>query len=59
MTKEEKRTQVRQHAEQRGLKIERGSPGGFRIVGRNGLTDFKVMDLADVRLEDLNPRRWA
>lgn len=58
MTREEKRLLVRQHAEQRGLKIEQG-PGGFRIVGRNGLTDFRVMDLADVRLEDLNPRRWA
>lgn len=59
MTREEKRRLVRQHAERHGLKIERGSLGGFRIVGRNGLTDFKVMDLADVRFEDLNPRRWA
>lgn len=59
MTKEEKRELVRQRADLHGLKIERGSLGGFRITGRNGFIDFQVVDLADVRLEDLTPQRWA
>lgn len=58
MTREEKRQQVREYAEQWGLKIDE-SQGGYRITGRNGFIDFRVMDLADVLLADLTPQRWA
>lgn len=49
---------VRQRADALGIQIETVPAGGYRLRGRNGYVDFRVMDLADVDVKDLAPRRW-
>ncbi|MGV8865138.1 MAG: hypothetical protein ACOH2T_28855 [Pseudomonas sp.] len=56
---EQKREVVRQRARQAGIRIDVVTTGGYRVHGRNGFIDFHVADLADVRLEDLAPKRWT
>jgi hypothetical protein len=46
---------VRQRADALSIQID-PVPTGLR--GRNGYVDFRVMDLADVDVKDLAPRRW-
>jgi hypothetical protein len=49
---------VRQRAEALGVRIDPVATGGYRLHGRNGYVDFRVMDLADVDVKDLAPQRW-
>ena len=49
---------VRQRAGALGIQIDLVPGGGYRLHGRNGYVDFRVMDLADVDVKDLAPRRW-
>jgi hypothetical protein len=49
---------VRQRAEALGVRIDPVPAGGYRLHGRNGYVDFRVMDLADVDVKDLAPQRW-
>ncbi|WP_460164291.1 hypothetical protein [Pseudomonas sp. S2_F03] len=55
---EEIREIVRQRAGVLGVRIDPVPTGGYRLHGRNGYVDFRVMDLADVDVKDLAPRRW-
>lgn len=55
---EDIRAIVRQRAEALGIRIDSAPSGGYRLHGRNGHVDFRVMDLADVDIKDLAPRRW-
>jgi len=55
---EEIRQIVRQRAGSLGISIDPIPTGGYRIYGRNGYVDFRVMDLADVDVKDLAPKRW-
>ncbi|MBV4522595.1 hypothetical protein KVG88_21245 [Pseudomonas sp. SWRI74] len=55
---EEIRQIVRRRAQSLGISIDPVPSGGYRIHGRNGYVDFRVIDLADVDVKDLAPKRW-
>lgn len=55
---EEIRQIVRRRAQSLGISIDPAPTGGYRIHGRNGYVDFRVIDLADVDVKDLAPKRW-
>jgi hypothetical protein len=60
MTDREKQRQyIRQRAEALGITITEDPAGGYRLFGRNGFIDYRVIDLADVLERELAPQRWA